>query len=818
MASHSQSQQVMSPVVEGDKIIKLVGSENYNLWKFQIKILLKSNGVFEIATGVTKEPIKNEGEADQTFDARMKQWVKNDLLAQRILSLSITERPLVFIVNCERSYDMWVKLENVFDNKSEMNVHLLQQKFYNVKIESGESLAIFISRVENLSHQLSVLGSPIPDKMLITKILMSLPEKLKYFLCAWESTAVDDRTLSNLTSRLISEELRLEVEEPPVALVSKNQKKSDDKKGHCFICKKPGHFKKNCWFNKNKQSLKDKNSKKQSGQNSKDSEAMTATSFGFCDKNDFDWFLDSGASDHMTNDLSLFSSYSEFLTASEVKIGNGSFIKALGKGQINLLSYVGDTVVKCHLVDVLYVPEISMNLISLGSVLDRGFEFNSDKEECVLKKNGKVYAIGFRCRKLFKLMITVNKSENINCNIAEKKTFDLWHARLGHQNKNYVIKALNVFGKDVPDSKDFFCEGCKLGKQTRLPFGESTRVTTKIGEVIHSDVCGPMQTDSVGGSRYFVIFKDDFSKFRVINTIRHKSEVFQHFKNFCLKLKKETGNEVCTLRTDQGTEYKNLIFDEFLLKNGIKHELSVVYTPEQNGSSEKENRTIVETARTMIHSKSLNINLWAEAVNTAVYIVNRSYIHGVTKMTPYEMWFNKKPTIDYFRVFGTVVFCHIPKQRRQKWDVKSHKGLLVGYSEFSKGYRIYFPDTNKVEICRDVDFSNEMEKTANSTKNNELEETVINLEINSDNENDNVDDNSNEIVNPDQEMNNRIGTDDESNEYEVLKNLNMFQEEILVIYIGLSICFEVSIRVVLQSAMNLRHIRRLLIRKIQQVG
>ena len=306
-------------------------------------------------------------------------------------------------------------------------------------------------------------------------------------------------------------------------------------------------------------------------------------------------------------------------------------------------------------------------------------------------------------------MVELRADESNSFNVCRVESYDLWHARLGRQGKNYINNVLKNHNINF-SAKDYFCEGCIFGKQTRFSFEESIKRATNIGDLVHSDVCGPMEVESVGGSKFFVIFKDDYSKYRVIYPISSKSTVIEKFKDFCAKLKKETGKSVVRLRTDNGTEYVNKFFSDFMNCNNIINETSVPYTPEQNGRAEREMRTIVEMARTMIHSKNLNVNLWAEAVNTAVYIINRTYINDNNGKSPYEIWFNEVPDISYFLVFGSYVYCHVPKVKRQKWDSKSRKGIFVGYGEYTKGYRVFFPDTFKVEIHRDVIFSNELKK------------------------------------------------------------------------------------------------------------
>lgn len=113
--------------------------------------------------------------------------------------------------------------------------------------------------------------------------------------------------------------------------------------------------------------------------------------------------------------------------------------------------------------------------------------------------------------------------------------------------------------------------------------------------------------------------------------------------------------------------------------------MTVPYTPEQNGKIECETRTIVEAAKTMLHTRNLNNILWVENVNTAVYTINRTGTSTVKDKTPFEIYFRKEPEIKHLRVFGTNVFTHIPKQKRQKWDPKSKKGIFVGYVVNVKG-------------------------------------------------------------------------------------------------------------------------------------
>lgn len=115
----------------------------------------------------------------------------------------------------------------------------------------------------------------------------------------------------------------------------------------------------------------------------------------------------------------------------------------------------------------------------------------------------------------------------------------------------------------------------------------------------------------------------------------------------------------------------------------------------------------------MICAKNLDVSLWAEAVNTAVYTLNRTGTSSVKNNSPYELYYKVMPDIKHLRVFGTVVYTHIPKQKRKKWDPKSKKGIFVGYSDNTKGYRVYYSKTNTISVSRDIIFENEGNKLEN---------------------------------------------------------------------------------------------------------
>jgi len=159
---------------------------------------------------------------------------------------------------------------------------------------------------------------------------------------------------------------------------------------------------------------------------------------------------------------------------------------------------------------------------------------------------------------------------------------------------------------------------------SRKPFQTSLSQTKELGELIHMNLCGPMENPSVGNSRYFILLKDDYSHYRFVYFIKKRSEVTEKFRCFLKRIDTEIGRTIKRMRTDNGLKFVNKEVQKILSQYGIKHEKSVSYTPEQNGAIERENRTVVEAARSMLHTKKMPIKLWAEAVHTAIYVSHRN--------------------------------------------------------------------------------------------------------------------------------------------------------------------------------------------------
>lgn len=173
------------------KIDKLQMQAQWPAWKFQIGILLKSLEIYDVVSGEDPKPI-NINEAN--YETKIAAWKKADVKAQRIISGHIAQKTVLHIMSCKSSCEMWNRLHGVFEKKSETSILFLQQRYYSYTRNPKDDMATYISKLEEIVQQLSDLDLQIPQEMVISKIILSLPSEYRHFSSAWESTAKDERT------------------------------------------------------------------------------------------------------------------------------------------------------------------------------------------------------------------------------------------------------------------------------------------------------------------------------------------------------------------------------------------------------------------------------------------------------------------------------------------------------------------------------------------------------------------------------------------------------------------------------------------------
>ncbi|GJZ69062.1 retrovirus-related pol polyprotein from transposon TNT 1-94 [Tanacetum coccineum] len=229
--------------------------------------------------------------------------------------------------------------------------------------------------------------------------------------------------------------------------------------------------------------------------------------------------------------------------------------------------------------------------------------------------------------------------------------------------------------------------------------------TTKCLELLHMDLFGPSAVQSYGENFYTLVIINDYSRYTYTRFLKQKNEAFDHFEILSKKIQVQKGCLIISIHTDHGWEFDNEVqFGAFCNANGITYNFSASRTPQSNGVVERKNQTLQEMSRTMLNEQGIPQNFWCNAVDTSTYILNRILIRHFLGKTPYDLFKGKKPSLEYFKVFGSKCFILNTKDYLTKFDPKSTEGIFLRYSPNSKAYIILNKETMRIEESINVKF------------------------------------------------------------------------------------------------------------------
>ncbi|GFU63371.1 retrovirus-related Pol polyprotein from transposon TNT 1-94 [Trichonephila clavipes] len=676
-----------------DKItIPDLNGTNYFIWELKMKAALSLKRLAPLILEDKPEDLTRKDEMD---------WITKNSDAIAYIKLSLADEQALQFAAEDNAKVLWDKIRATYMGEGEDRKIDAGNELKNIRMKNGETVADYIARARGISTKCHSLGLDVSPRELVYHTVRGLNgkfSKVRDILKTQRGKSMDE-ILQILREEEATLNLPIKTRMDGINEAFYCKRKNEKQTRLCYSCRKSNHLAKDCYYrNKNSPSTSQRNNSSRNGH------VFTASHREEkpCDNI---WILDSGASCHMAKEPVWFKNISPEVMDIYLADKNSKMMsQGTGNVSAKTVSTKHCNSINLTITDVSYVPQLRCNLLSVTCLMDKGCKIKSENN-CVLiyDKNDKLITKAFKNNG--RLEIKLEPMYNSECFISDQSTnnYEIWHNRLCHLNCKCMLKMKDYI--DIDNVNNFTCETCDISKVTRKTHHSiDIYQSSQILELLHADLCGPINIESHGGAKYFMVIVDDFSGMYFTYFLKNKYEVFDIFSQFKAKYENLTDKRIKKIRTDNGLEFVNEQLDTYLANSGIFHEKTIPYNSESNGKAERANRVLLERARSLLYESKLPLKFWAEAINCSTQVSNVTPRKGKEKI-PLEIWTGNKPKLNYLKKFGCVAYFHVPKVLRNKFEVPGRRGIMLGYARERRGYRIYDIKNQKVIEERSVKFN-----------------------------------------------------------------------------------------------------------------
>eukprot|EP00963_Diacronema_lutheri_P002830 scaffold220_cov678-Pavlova_lutheri.AAC.1 len=581
------------------------------------------------------------------------------------------------VTRCETANEVWTVLKDLYQQTGQQRETELRQKLNRTRKHHDQTIDQYMNSIVQTVDELRQVNVDLTEEEVAHIVLEGLPANYHTV------TVVLKHYHNKLTMAKVRESLTYEEAyiKKGNAYLTQEKKKSESEKPVCQYCQKTGHTVQNCYkFRADYPPRNRKGGKKTHSKPFEKAMALMAGGAKLETTNDQTWVIDLGASWHMTGTKEYLDVNTIEPFETEIEIADGNTLTAACKGTAKL-TLKHESAPSVHLENVLYIPGLATNLLSVNCMVAKGATVRFKQGVCTIWHNH------------MKLEAKLNENKNY----CLQATAKIWHQRLGHVHQDRARKL------KIPYQLKETCKTCIENKQSARKFQPKAYDYEPL-DLLYMDVVGPIYPTTPVGHKYYLSVLDHSTKVSMTYLMEEKGEAGKYARIAINTLERKTkpSRRVRAIRTDQGQEFSGRKLRDFLSQRGIEHERTAGYAPQQN-DAERLHRDIREHASSMLNSTNLPKKYWGEAVRAYSHIRNRlPPAQGTRTQSPLELLTGVTPSIKHLKVFGCEAWVlKLAAKQIGKFEPRSEKGIFIGY-ENSTTYRILLPD--RMVTSRNVRF------------------------------------------------------------------------------------------------------------------